>query len=334
MSRKSGFGSLMSDHLAADEVPIDAPPRPRTSILSSRDRAITDTLRNEKTVVLRLDPAECTIWPGNARDYSQLDEHRLQGLIQSIIAEGGNKFPVTVRRKSQGEGFELLVGTRRHWSVAWLRQNGYPEMTLLAHVVAIDDEAAFRLADIENREREDITDLERARNYKQALDIYYGGHQSRMADRLRISESTLSRLLRLADLPDAVVRAYPNEASIKVRHIQDLGPLLSSLAGKQALTLAAEAISEEQQQRRLAGKPVIEAADVVRRLADAVSPKKKASSPQARELKSKRGSTLGRIVSDRRNSFVFQVVKTDATIEEVVEAFRQSLLDSRLGLKP
>lgn len=42
-------------------------------------------------------------------------------------------------------------------------------MKLLAQVADLDDEAAFRLADIENRARKDVSDIERARNYAAAL---------------------------------------------------------------------------------------------------------------------------------------------------------------------
>jgi ParB family chromosome partitioning protein len=42
-------------------------------------------------------------------------------------------------------------------------------MQFVAQVAQLDDEAAFRLADLENRARKDLSDLERARNYAEAL---------------------------------------------------------------------------------------------------------------------------------------------------------------------
>ena len=125
---------------------------------------------------LRLDPARCRIWPGNGRVYAALSETRCRDLIDSLVAEGGQKVPAIVRRVSNDRAFEyeVLAGTRRHWSISWLRANDYPEMVFVAQVVDLDDEAAFRLADLENRARADLSDLERARNYRWALDTHYG----------------------------------------------------------------------------------------------------------------------------------------------------------------
>jgi ParB family chromosome partitioning protein len=81
-----------------------------------------------------------------------------------------------VRRTPDGPApYELIVGTRRHWSVSWLHANHHSQIELIARIETLDDEGAFRLADIENREREDVTDLERARNYLHAVEAYYGG---------------------------------------------------------------------------------------------------------------------------------------------------------------
>src|SRR3546814_17376597 len=72
-----------------------------------------------KRPTIRLKPIECSIWPGNARDYSLLDEHRLRSLIDSILAEGGNRIPAVVRRTpGAATPYELIIGTRRHWAIA------------------------------------------------------------------------------------------------------------------------------------------------------------------------------------------------------------------------
>jgi hypothetical protein len=43
----------------------------------------------------------------------------------------------------------MLVGTRRHWSVSWLHANNHSEIELIARIETLDDEGAFRLADLE-----------------------------------------------------------------------------------------------------------------------------------------------------------------------------------------
>jgi ParB family chromosome partitioning protein len=104
---------------------------------------------------LLLDPARVRIWPGNARTYAHLSEENCRELIDSIVAEGGQKVPAVVRRVDgdPDHDFEVIAGTRRHWSISWLRSHSYPDMMFVAQVAQLDDEAAFRLADLENRAR-------------------------------------------------------------------------------------------------------------------------------------------------------------------------------------
>jgi ParB family chromosome partitioning protein len=266
MSRKQG------DYLAgllADDDDGPSPARVRRSPLLERESALARMASGEVRQVteLRLDPARCRIWPGNGRAYSQLSEARCQDLIDSLVAEGGQKVPAVVRRlKGDPEAdFEVLAGTRRHWSVSWLRAHNYPEMMFVAQVVDLDDEAAFRLADIENRARADLSDLERARNYRWALGAHYGGVQSRMAERLKLSKGWLSKLLTMATLPDEVVAAFGDPATIPVRGGYELAV---KATGPEAIALLAEAkaLADEQANARKAGVPLIDGPTVLRRL--------------------------------------------------------------------
>lgn len=124
-----------------------------------------------------VDPARCRMWAGHNRDYALLSEERCADLIESIKAQGRQEIPAIVRRLSGDEGydFEVICGARRHWTISWLRAHNYPEFKFLVDVREIGDEEAFRLADIENRARDDLTDFERARDYLRALNAYYGG---------------------------------------------------------------------------------------------------------------------------------------------------------------
>ncbi|MBF5092286.1 hypothetical protein F1640_20410 [Novosphingobium sp. NBM11] len=115
--------------------------------------------------------SECSIWPGNARDYALLTEDRVRSLIDSIQAENGNRIPVVVRRvKNAALEYELVIGTRAPLGPSRAQREPLSDIELVAIIEDLDDEAAFRLADIENREREDISDLERGANYKAAVD--------------------------------------------------------------------------------------------------------------------------------------------------------------------
>ena len=178
MSRRS----LISEALAAPapdpalEPSESAAPAPTKNFTARRHEGFTEAARMVKRPTIRLKPSECSIWPGNARDYALLTEDRVRSLIDSIQAENGNRIPVVVRRTKNADlEYELVIGTRRHWAISWLNANHYPDIELVAIIEDLDDEAAFRLADIENREREDISDLERGANYKAAVETYYDG---------------------------------------------------------------------------------------------------------------------------------------------------------------
>ncbi|MEP6867149.1 MAG: ParB/RepB/Spo0J family partition protein [Novosphingobium sp.] len=182
--------------------------------LLSRESALARVASGEVRQVtqLLLDPARVRVWAGNARLQAQLSESNCLDLIDSIVAEGGQKVPAVVRHL-QGDpayDYELIAGTRRHFAISWLRDHSYPEMRLLAQVADLDDESAFRLADVENRARKDISDIERARNYADAVDRHYGGKAVRMAERLKLSKGWLSKMLKAAALPDAVLDAFSN----------------------------------------------------------------------------------------------------------------------------
>lgn len=268
MSRKQG------DYLAGllegeDEAP--SPARVRRSPLLERESALARVASGEVRQVteLRLDPARCRIWPGNGRAYAELSETRCRDLIDSLIAEGGQKVPAVVRRIVNREyEYEVLAGTRRHWSISWLRTHNYPDMVFVAQVVELDDEAAFRLADIENRARADLSDLERARNYAHALEAHYGGVQARMAERLKLSKGWLSKLLTMATLPDEIVAAFPDMASIPVRGGYALAVKASGPERELLINTAVE-IEAGQHNCRVQGMPLLDGATVLRRLLSA-----------------------------------------------------------------
>ena len=82
---------------------------------------------------LQLDPAQVRIWAGNARLQGHLSDENCRDLIDSMIAEGGQKVAAVVRRINGDPAFdyEVIAGTRRHFAISWLRANSYPGMKFL-----------------------------------------------------------------------------------------------------------------------------------------------------------------------------------------------------------
>ena len=225
-----------------------------------------------------VDPARCRMWSGHNRDYGLLNEQRCEDLIESFKAQGRQEIPAIVRRVAGDPAidFEVICGARRHWSISWLRLHNYPDFKFLVDVREIGDEEAFRLADIENRARDDLTDLERARDYLRALNEYYDGRQKSMAERIKVSESWLTRYLDLARLPQELTVAFPEPQALGIRNVIALKPLLKPDDVRARVFNEAKRLADVQAQ---AGKclPVL---DVIRALTVAAAPPKRSGSPK------------------------------------------------------
>lgn len=236
--------------------------------------------RQEKTLRL-VDPATCVMWERHNRAYDALTEANTRDLIDGLLSQGQQEFPAIVRRlrpahEGQGPEFEVICGARRHFAVSWLRANNYPRFMYLVEERELTDEEAFRLADIENRDREDISDFERARDYVNAIDHYYGGKQKVMAERLQVRPEWLSRYLDLGRLDPAIIAAFPSISDIRELHARTLKPLMKTSAGAEAVLAEARRIVQE----RAEGQ-TIAAARVISRLKSAGTPPKARSAADA-----------------------------------------------------
>ena len=259
---------------APSPVPQSAAPA-RTSnraglSLLGRESALARVASGEVRQVTQLliNPARVRLWAGNARIQERLSVETVRDLIDSILAEGGQKVPVAVRHVSGDPDYdyELIAGTRRHFAISWLRANSYPEMKLLAQVADLDDEAAFRLADVENRARKDVSDIERARNYAAALETHYGGKAARMAERLNLSKGWLSKMLKAAAIPDVVLAAFSDLGELTLNPAYALASALDDKARAEAIVAEAEVIASLNAAATAVGSPPLPGATVLKRL--------------------------------------------------------------------
>ncbi|WP_299112529.1 ParB/RepB/Spo0J family partition protein [uncultured Bradyrhizobium sp.] len=330
MSRRS----LISEALAS------APPAPAPDSVEASSTALkptfttrrlegfTEAARMVKRPTIRLKPAECSIWPGNARDYALLTEDRVRSLIDSVQAENGNRIPVVVRRTPNAElQYELVIGTRRHWAISWLNAHHFPDIELVAIIEDLDDEAAFRLADIENREREDISDLERGINYKAAVEAYYAGVQSKMADRVKLSKSTLARYIGLTEIPPTIVSAFNSPMDLQVRHGDKLLPPLRTPALRSKMEEAAKVIAAEQSFRQSGDEEPISGSDVVARLVSATTARAGRSQKTMIELK---GTAIGQVDRDRSRGLTITLNPTELSAGEILEALRPLIENAKI----
>ena len=331
MSKKnSGFAA---DLTAGIDLTSEVAPRRSgiaTNVLTGRSNRIAELASGAvqtRTHEL-VDPARCRMWAGHNRDYALLNEQRCEDLIESIKAQGKQEMPAIVRRVPGDPDFdfEVICGARRHWSITWLRAHNYPEFKFLIDVREIGDEEAFRLADLENRARDDLTDLERAKDYLRALDTYYDGRQRTMAERLKVTESWLSRYLDLARIPDALLVAFPEPQELGIRNVIALKALLKP-DEKRALAFA--------EAKRLAGQQrdsatTLTVVETIRLLTVAADPPKRSGSPKKsgkpQTVSNADGKPVMRIEgADRKGVRLTLLHKSGATREDAEKAVREIL---------
>jgi ParB family chromosome partitioning protein len=150
--------------------------------------------------------------------------------------------------------------------VTWLRAHDYPDFKFVVEPRELTDEEAFRIADLENRSRKDLSDYERAIDYARAVERYYDGNQQRMATRLEVTKSWLSRYLELARLPAEILACFSSPHVIGISHAAVMAPLLNRPLVRQRLLDAAAVIAREQQANHAVGTAPLPPAAVVARL--------------------------------------------------------------------
>lgn len=339
MSRKNA--SFAADLAAGIDPPADteAPPRRAgfgANVLTGRENRLAELAAG--SVVTRthelVDPARCRMWAGHNREYALLDEERCADLIESIKAQGRQEMPAIVRRVKDDPAFdfEVICGARRHWTISWLRQHNYPDYRFLVDIRILSDEEAFRLADIENRARDDLTDLERARDYLRALDAYYEGRQKVMAERINVTESWLSRYLDLARLPGELTMAFANVQDLRIKHVTAIKPLLKPEERRARVLAEAKRIAEA----RHGGQAAATVPDVIRALALAADPPKKSGSPKrsgsVETIAAPSGRPLLRLEGKDRKGLRLTLLPQGGGARAEIEAALREVLDRHWSL--
>ncbi len=117
----------------------------------------------------------------------------LSGSLQAV----GQKEVITVR--PAGAGFEIING---HCRARAARLASWTEID--ARIVAADDREAEVSALVQNEARKDLTDYERARLYRRALDAKLAKNQAAVARMFGCSEGRVSQALGMLELPSAI----------------------------------------------------------------------------------------------------------------------------------
>ncbi|EIM93141.1 parB-like partition protein [Paraburkholderia hospita] len=146
--------------------------------------------------------------------------------LKSLIAEaGGNTQPIKVRPSSDGEGYEIVFGHRRHRACL--------ELDLPVNAIVdgeITEQGQFVQMDQENRARKNLSPWEQGVWYKRALDDKLWPSQNAMAKACGLSQGNISSALLVAELPAEVVGAFPSPHDIQFQAARKLSVALKKAA--------------------------------------------------------------------------------------------------------
>lgn len=282
----------------------------------------------EDKVYRWVDPVRCRIWTRHNRRYDLLTESRCQDLIDGFKSQGRQEFPAIVRKVDNDPDidYEVICGARRHWTVTWLRAHNYPEFKYLIEVRDLTDEQAFRLSDIENRDNLDLSDYERATDYKNALESYYK-NQKEMARRIEVSEAWLSRYLDLADLPAPVVKAFADITEIRTKYSRDLKPYLKDPRSRKKIIDCAKELIGIQNKRRKEKEALLTGVAVVKKLVGSTATRKKRTNKGVlTEYRIKNGQVMLSANRQGNSGLMLRVIpKSGATKKQLLKACEEAL---------
>ena len=171
-----GLSALMAD--------VDAAPTPTAPDAPRKAETLIDVAR---------------ISPNPDQPRRTFTEDALNELAASIREKGVIQPLILRRNPRDAAGYEIVAGERR-WRAAQRAQlHEVP-----AIVRELDDTEVLELAIIENIQRADLNAVEEAAGYRQLMERF-GHTQEQVATALGKSRSQIANLLRLLNLPDAVL---------------------------------------------------------------------------------------------------------------------------------
>ncbi len=184
-------------------------------------------------VVQELSPSQCRPWKYHNRSGGTLLPECLASLAESIESDGQQQAGmVRVLDGADGFQYEVIFGMRRCSACESIGKS------FLAKVLpaTTPDQVCARLMHIENEERADISDIERAKNYRSLLLGGVFGSQLELATELCVTPASVSQTVKAAEIFD-----YAWLTSI-------VEPELTAISLRTALKLA-RALSKPDRQR-------------------------------------------------------------------------------------
>src|ERR1700741_314713 len=135
--------------------------------------------------------------------------------FQESLTASGLLQPITVRRRTGKDGFELIAGERR---LRAAKNLGWKEIPAI--IKEIDDRTLLTLALVENLQRTDLNPIEEGEGCLQ-LTSQFGLTQQQIAETVGKDRTTVANMLRLLQLPEAARRLL-QEGQLTMGHAKVL----------------------------------------------------------------------------------------------------------------
>jgi len=250
------------------------------------------------------------IQTGPSQPRKSLSPQPLEELAASIKANGVIQ-PIVVRPVPGDAGsarYEIVAGERR-WQAAKLA--GLTEIP--AVIRTLSDQEAVAVALIENIQREELTPAEEARSLQRLIEEFSLTHQE-VATAVGRSRAAVSNLLRLLDLPAAVV-ALIDAKSLSMGHARALLGLEDDAERQQLATRVVERNLSVRETEALVRKALKgEGSAVARKPPELSVLSEVLKTPFVRVQMQQKASGAGRLIVEFSDS---------VTRNELIEAIRQ-----------
>ncbi len=187
------------------------------------------------------------IRPNPYQPRADFDEQEIRSLSESLKRQGLLQ-PVVVRSVPGGL-FQLIAGERR-WRAAKLA--GFERIPFI--VRQVDDQKMLELALVENLQRRDLNPMEKARAFKQLMQLNNWTQES-LADAVGLGRPTVANFMRLLEAPLEVQEAV-SRGTLTMGHARALLSISQRAAMLQMLRrIIEEDLSTREVEKLLTRRP-------------------------------------------------------------------------------
>jgi ParB family chromosome partitioning protein len=265
-----------------------------------------------------IDPKECESWEYANRSSDEMGD--MDELIKSI-SENKQLQPALIRRHPNphdGIKYQIIFGKRRH--AACLALN-IPFLVIKKD--SLTKQEAIACQDAENKFRKNVSNYSNSILYKKLLDDGSFKSEKELAEKLRISTSSMNDLMSYTKIPEEIICDIPDVHALSVNMALKIAQLLNSnISLKKTIRSIAPEI----------GKSITSAAKLEKTLQNILKlnagAKESPVLTTARIIQSEAGKKLFTLKVDRKGAPCFVIHKSvleSINLEKLCNQFKESL---------